>query len=142
MTEAVKSLAAEEALQQIGNHIDAYLKGGPDLEADDIVLAQQLGLNIKSIMAKWADAKEYRLFICPSVQPKVEQPPKVELLKVEPPKHMAEPEGKVADEGWGKRRSWGGEDEVGPSASKADEDEAPTQPKREELFRQSSLTRR
>lgn len=146
MTEAVKSLSAEEALQQIHSHVTAYLSGGPDLEADDIALAQQMGLDLQAVMGRWAEAREYLLFIYPPVQPKVEAPKLVE------PQKLSEPEGaKVADEGWGrgKRRGWGGEeDEIGPSASitVADEDEAPTQPKeatqepisltkREELFK-------
>src|SRR5262245_48609033 len=100
MTEAVKVLGPEEALEQIHSHIPAYLKGGPNLEADDIVLAQQLGLNVESITRKWADAKEYLLFICQPVQPEVVTEPEA-LVEQRPSASV-----KAVKE------------EIGPSASK------------------------
>jgi hypothetical protein len=93
MTKAAKALTPEEALQQIHSHVTAYLSGGPDREAEDIVLAQQVGLDVKPVVGRWVEARDYLLFICPPPQPK----------RAEPPKHT---EPKTADSGVKSTASW------------------------------------
>ena len=73
MTEAVRALGAKEVSDLIGEHITAFLDGGPDLEAEDIELAQKAGLKVERTIARWADAREYLLFILPTTQPRVEE---------------------------------------------------------------------
>ena len=56
MSEAARALNAEEAFQQIHNHIAAYLDGGPDRKDEDIELARDAGLKVEAVSARWEDA--------------------------------------------------------------------------------------
>ena len=111
MNEAVRALGAKEVSDLIGEHITAFLDGGPDRETEDVELAGKAGLKVERIIARWADAREYLLFILPATQPRVEESPQ--------PQHDA----KADVGGWGKRRSLREEEEARleqPSAAKAD----------------------
>ena len=59
MNEAVRALGAKEAAAElIHSHIDAFLAGEPDREAEDVELARNVGLKVERTMARWADAKK------------------------------------------------------------------------------------
>ena len=58
MTETARALSAKEAVELIGDHIAAFLNGGPDREAEDVELGQAVGLKIEAISARWADAEK------------------------------------------------------------------------------------
>jgi hypothetical protein len=61
----VAALNAKEVSDLIGEHITAFLDGGPDRETEDIELAQKAGLKVERTIARWAEAREYLLFILP-----------------------------------------------------------------------------
>jgi hypothetical protein len=127
MTETAKALSTQEVSNLIGSHIAAYLDGGPDREKEDVELAQGAGLKVERTIARWADAREYLLFILPDAQPRVEETTKpqpdaseVEVTSVDSPAAKVV---RVTDS-W-KRKSWGQEqteervqDDERPSASK------------------------
>ena len=79
MNEAVRALSATEIVAQSERHIDDFLDGGDDLEAEDIQSALAAGVDPKVIGASWAHAKTLRpnglkpeaSFILPSAQPKM-----------------------------------------------------------------------
>ena len=81
MNEAVRALSATEIVAQSERHIDDFLDGGDDLEAEDIQSALAAGVDPKVIGASWAHAKTLRpnglkpeaSFILPSAQPKMRQ---------------------------------------------------------------------
>ena len=61
MHEAVRSASsAEEAVGLIGKHIEDYLNGGPDKEAENIELGERHGLNLANIKSRWTNARAQR----------------------------------------------------------------------------------
>ena len=117
MNEAVRALGAKEASDLIGDHIDAFLDGGPDLEAEDVELGQAVGLKVERISGRWNDARDYLLHTPPA--PRVGKAAEEPVTMTALPAQEAEKVKEASDSGsattW-KRRSWGGE-EIGPSAS-------------------------
>ena len=88
MNEAVRVLSAEAIEAQAERHIDDYLDGGYDLEAEDIAAAAAAGVDPRAIIESWAHAKTLRpsgpklpkpkaLFISPAPQPRVVSETKV-----------------------------------------------------------------
>jgi hypothetical protein len=79
MNEAVRALSAEAVTAQAERHIDEYLDGGYDLEAEDIQAALAAGVDPGVIKASWAHAKSLRpkaaSFILPGTQPKIDKAP-------------------------------------------------------------------
>jgi Family of unknown function (DUF5906) len=57
------SSSVEEAVESIAANIAAYLKGGPDLQAEDLALGQQRGLNVEAIEERWRQARRHRAAI-------------------------------------------------------------------------------
>ena len=47
MNEAVRALGTEEVTELIGNHIAAFLDGGPNRKAEDIELGREAGLELE-----------------------------------------------------------------------------------------------
>lgn len=56
MNEAVRALGTEEVTELIGNHIAAFLDGGPNRKAEDIELGREAGLDFE-ILALWDEAE-------------------------------------------------------------------------------------
>lgn len=53
MNEAVRALSAEEAVELIGTHIEAFADGGPNRKAEDIELGRKAGLKGEMISDLW-----------------------------------------------------------------------------------------
>jgi hypothetical protein len=51
---------AAEVVEQIATHLQSYVDGGPDREAECLGLAQRCGLKAEPILARWADARAAR----------------------------------------------------------------------------------
>jgi hypothetical protein len=125
MNEAVRALGAKEVSDLIGEHITAFLDGGPDRETEDIELAQKAGLKVERTIARWADAREYLLHTPPASKAapltgeKAEPLPPAQEAKAASADSAKAEVVKGADDdsatSW-KRRNWG-EEEERPAAS-------------------------
>lgn len=85
MNEAVRALNATAVVAEAERHIDDYLDGGFDREAEDREAALAAGIDPTGIAESWAHAKTLRptgpklpradatLFISPAAQPKADQ---------------------------------------------------------------------
>src|SRR6476469_9757374 len=69
MNKTVKALSVEQVTQQISDHIAAYLDGGPNRKAEDVELAEAVGLKVERISARWDDAEDYLLLTPPRPEP-------------------------------------------------------------------------
>jgi Family of unknown function (DUF5906) len=55
--EFAKRLSPEDALRVISDHIASYLQGGTNCKAEDLKLAEECGLNVESVTARWASVE-------------------------------------------------------------------------------------
>lgn len=72
MTEAVRALSTDAAIEQIAEDIEAFAGGGPDKEAEHIELCERSGLQVDAIRAQWTDARAKR--------PKATRPAAIRLV--------------------------------------------------------------
>jgi hypothetical protein len=72
-----KATNAAEAAEWVRKATLDYAKGGPDLEADSLRLAEQFGLNVDAVRASWADVKARRTEL------ELEQPSSGEAIELQ-----------------------------------------------------------
>src|SRR5262245_48723096 len=123
-TVLVHDSSSQRSFDRINKDIEAFVNGGPDLEDEHFGLND---VDVEGVHSLWVDARKRKT---EKEKAEAERKAKADVVKV------ASADSATA-EGWGKRRSWGGDeervqDETRPSASKAnattpkaDEDEVP-----------------
>src|SRR4051812_9663981 len=66
---AARMPSAAEAVELIASHLEDYVDGGSDREAECLALAKQCGLQPEGIAARWAKAKAARPKPAPVILP-------------------------------------------------------------------------
>jgi hypothetical protein len=114
------SPTAEETVGRIAREIEAFVNGGPDVEHEHLALDD---IDTVSVQSSWADARKRKSWIetrKAAAKAKAEkagveeEKAKAEVVKAEAVRVASADSSK--DGGWGKRRSWGGEEDKAPAA--------------------------
>jgi putative DNA primase/helicase len=80
MTDLARALDGHDLVARIKRHVEEYKSGGPDREAEDIALCQEVGLATDGLVELWAKSRKEKaeFFKKPSPQPAAEAEPTVE----------------------------------------------------------------
>jgi hypothetical protein len=57
MTDLARALDGHDVVARIKRHVDEYKSGGPDREAEDIALCQEVGLATDNVIGLWANSR-------------------------------------------------------------------------------------